>query len=47
MADNATILIFAPVPQLTVTIEQQGEAPELHVHPLVGGSRYALPWVWG
>ncbi|GIF40085.1 1-phosphofructokinase family hexose kinase [Actinoplanes xinjiangensis] len=31
--DEGTIMVFAPVPQLTVTIEQQGEAPELHVHP--------------
>jgi hypothetical protein len=31
--DEDTIMVFAPVPQLTVTIEQQGEAPELHVHP--------------
>ncbi|OJF15846.1 phosphofructokinase [Couchioplanes caeruleus subsp. caeruleus] len=26
-------MVFAPVPQLTITIEQQGETPELHVHP--------------
>ncbi|MFC3385868.1 1-phosphofructokinase family hexose kinase [Couchioplanes azureus] len=26
-------MVFAPVPQLTVTIEQQTDAPELHVHP--------------
>ncbi|BEL08748.1 PfkB family carbohydrate kinase [Actinoplanes sichuanensis] len=29
-----TVTVFAPVPQLTVTIEQQpGSRPELHVHP--------------
>ncbi|HWS31399.1 MAG TPA: PfkB family carbohydrate kinase [Actinoplanes sp.] len=29
-----TVMIFAPVPQLTVTIEQHsGDTPELHVHP--------------
>jgi 1-phosphofructokinase len=28
------VMVFAPVPQLTVTIEQQpGDQPELHVHP--------------
>ncbi|GAA1611144.1 PfkB family carbohydrate kinase [Actinoplanes couchii] len=26
-------MVFAPVPQLTVTIEQPGDTPELHVHP--------------
>ncbi len=26
-------MVFAPAPQLTVTIEQQGGHPELHVHP--------------
>ncbi|HEX9999682.1 MAG TPA: phosphofructokinase, partial [Actinoplanes sp.] len=26
-------MVFAPAPQLTVTIEQQHEDPELHVHP--------------
>jgi 1-phosphofructokinase len=26
-------MVFAPAPQLTVTIEQQHDAPELHVHP--------------
>ena len=28
-----TVLVFAPAPQLTVTIEQQHDRPELHVHP--------------
>lgn len=29
-----TVMVFAPVPQLTVTIEQHaGDGPELHVHP--------------
>ena len=28
-----TVMVFAPVPQLTVTIEQQAAGPELHVHP--------------
>ncbi|MET0422565.1 MAG: PfkB family carbohydrate kinase, partial [Actinoplanes sp.] len=27
------VMVFAPAPQLTVTIEQQHEEPELHVHP--------------
>jgi 1-phosphofructokinase len=27
------VLVFAPAPQLTVTIEQQHDRPELHVHP--------------
>jgi 1-phosphofructokinase len=27
------VMVFAPVPVLTVTIEQQGDAVELHVHP--------------
>ncbi|MEU9516470.1 PfkB family carbohydrate kinase [Micromonospora sp. NPDC048169] len=26
-------MVFAPAPLLTVTIEQQGDAPELHLHP--------------
>jgi 1-phosphofructokinase len=39
--DEGTIMVFAPVPQLTVTIEQQGEAPELHVHPGGQGIRQA------
>ncbi|GAA0812956.1 1-phosphofructokinase [Spirilliplanes yamanashiensis] len=26
-------MVFSPAPQLTVTIEQQGGRPELHVHP--------------
>ena len=26
-------MVFAPAPQLTVTIEQQHEEPELHIHP--------------
>jgi 1-phosphofructokinase len=29
----ARVMVFAPAPQLTVTIEQQHELPELHVHP--------------
>ncbi|GAA4605771.1 1-phosphofructokinase [Actinoplanes octamycinicus] len=33
MADDGTILVFAPVPQLTVTVEEPGEVTELHVHP--------------
>jgi 1-phosphofructokinase len=32
-ADTGTVMVFAPVPQLTVTIEQQSGDPELHVHP--------------
>ncbi|WP_433829814.1 1-phosphofructokinase family hexose kinase [Actinoplanes sp. CA-015351] len=31
--DPGTVMVFAPVPQLTVTIEQQSAEPELHVHP--------------
>lgn len=27
------VMVFAPVPQLTVTIEQEADAVELHVHP--------------
>ncbi|MEU8071882.1 MULTISPECIES: PfkB family carbohydrate kinase [unclassified Micromonospora] len=27
------VMVFAPAPLLTVTIEQQGDAPELHLHP--------------
>jgi 1-phosphofructokinase len=30
---DARVMVFAPAPQLTVTIEQQHEEPELHVHP--------------
>jgi 1-phosphofructokinase len=30
---TGTIMVFAPVPLLTVTIEQQSDEPELHVHP--------------
>ena len=26
-------MVFAPAPLLTVTIEQQGDVPELHLHP--------------
>ncbi|GGN99995.1 1-phosphofructokinase [Actinoplanes lobatus] len=33
MVDDEKILVFAPVPQLTVTVEEPGEMPELHVHP--------------
>jgi len=29
----ARVMVFAPAPQLTVTIEQQHAEPELHVHP--------------
>ena len=28
-----TVMVFAPVPQLTATIEQQTAGPELHMHP--------------
>lgn len=31
MSDH--VLVFAPAPQLTVTIEQSGEGTEIHVHP--------------
>jgi 1-phosphofructokinase len=31
--DAGTVTVFAPVPQLTVTIEQQNDEAELHVHP--------------
>ncbi|MEU8240289.1 PfkB family carbohydrate kinase [Actinoplanes missouriensis] len=31
--EPGTIMVFAPVPQLTVTVEQQSAEPELHVHP--------------
>jgi 1-phosphofructokinase len=31
--DPGTIMVFAPVPLLTVTIEQQSDESELHVHP--------------
>ncbi|MCZ7424696.1 PfkB family carbohydrate kinase [Micromonospora sp. WMMA1949] len=27
------VMVFAPAPLLTVTIEQQGDVPELHLHP--------------
>src|SRR5918998_2548167 len=27
-----SVMVFAPAPQLTVTIEQQQDKPELHVH---------------
>src|ERR1700709_2191253 len=30
---DARVMVFAPAPQLTVTIEQQHDDPELHVHP--------------
>ena len=30
---DARVMVFAPAPQLTVTIEQQHDLPELHVHP--------------
>ncbi len=30
---DARVMVFAPAPQLTVTIEQQHDTPELHVHP--------------
>ena len=26
------VMVFAPVPQLTVTVEQVGDRPELHLH---------------
>ncbi|WP_232050580.1 1-phosphofructokinase family hexose kinase [Actinoplanes sp. OR16] len=31
--ESGTIMVFAPVPLLTVTIEKQSDEPELHVHP--------------
>ncbi|WP_230860260.1 1-phosphofructokinase family hexose kinase [Actinoplanes aureus] len=31
--DPGTVMVFAPVPLLTVTIEQQNDEAELHVHP--------------
>src|SRR4051794_26549429 len=30
---DGRVMVFAPAPQLTVTIEQQHDTPELHVHP--------------
>src|SRR3978361_1708314 len=30
---DARVMVFAPAPQLTVTIEQQHDEQELHVHP--------------
>jgi 1-phosphofructokinase len=30
---NSGVMVFVPAPQLTVTIEQQHDKPELHVHP--------------
>ena len=30
---GAQVMVFSPAPQLTVTIEQQADQPELHVHP--------------
>ncbi len=30
---SGDVMVFAPVPQLTVTIEEHGDRPELHVHP--------------
>ena len=30
---DASVMVFAPAPQLTVTIEQQADSVELHVHP--------------
>ena len=30
---DARVMVFAPAPQLTVTIEQQHDVPELHLHP--------------
>jgi len=30
---DARVMVFAPAPQLTVTIEQHHDEPELHVHP--------------
>jgi 1-phosphofructokinase len=29
----SAVMVFAPAPQLTVTIEQQHDRPELHLHP--------------
>ena len=31
--NDARVMVFAPAPQLTVTIEQQHDDPELHIHP--------------
>jgi 1-phosphofructokinase len=30
---DGRVMVFAPAPQLTVTIEQHSDEPELHVHP--------------
>jgi len=30
--DMSSVMVFAPAPQLTVTIEQQHDRAELHVH---------------
>ncbi|MFI5494696.1 1-phosphofructokinase family hexose kinase [Actinoplanes sp. NPDC051859] len=30
---DSSVMVFAPAPQLTVTIEQQADSVELHVHP--------------
>jgi 1-phosphofructokinase len=32
-AEPGTVMVFASVPQLTVTIEQHADTTELHVHP--------------
>jgi 1-phosphofructokinase len=32
-AEPGTVMVFVPAPQLTVTIEQQADVAELHVHP--------------
>jgi 1-phosphofructokinase len=33
VTDTATVMVFAPAPVLTVTVEQQADTVELHVHP--------------
>jgi 1-phosphofructokinase len=33
VTEPGTVMVFAPAPVLTVTVEQQAEAVELHVHP--------------
>ncbi|WP_422734847.1 1-phosphofructokinase family hexose kinase [Micromonospora sp. WMMD558] len=33
MPVNEHVMVFAPTPRLTVTVDQPSEAPELHLHP--------------
>ncbi|GLY07347.1 PfkB family carbohydrate kinase [Actinoplanes sp. NBRC 101535] len=33
LQEKGTVMVFAPVPQLTVTVERQSGEEELHVHP--------------